>query len=66
VSTENLGTVEQNEEAFEEWFYKHLFMDGQTCLLREVLRRNRKNLFETWLEVRPRRFEMKTKESEGL
>lgn len=53
----NTGTDEQNRDAFEEWFYKLLFSEGMTCLLRDVLRKNRAALLETWLEVKPWTFE---------
>lgn len=53
----NLGTIEQNEEEFDKWFHHLLFLPNMTCLLRDVLRKNRRKLFETWLEVRPWNFE---------
>ena len=56
IENENLGTIEQNEEAFDKWFHGLLFLPNMTCLLRDVLRKNRRKLFETWLEVRPWRF----------
>ena len=52
------GTDEQNKEAFEDWFYKLLFDSEHlgSCSLRTVVRKNKKHLFETWLEVKPYRF----------
>lgn len=52
---ENTGTVEQNKEAFESWFYD-LMMAAGSCLCRDVLRENKKAMFETWLKVKPWRF----------
>lgn len=56
LETENLGTYEENKKAFEEWFHELMFMEGMTCLLRDVLRANKENLFKSWMEVRPWRF----------
>lgn len=52
------GTVEQNKAAFDQWFYKILFTEGMSCLLRDVLRKNKDNLFKTWMNVKPYRFEL--------
>ena len=40
-------------ETFEKWFTGLLLREGSTCLERDVLRNQKKNLRTEWLEVRP-------------
>lgn len=40
-------------EGFDEHFYKWMFCEGSTCLIRDVLRNQKQNLKEEWLKVRP-------------
>lgn len=40
-------------EAFEEWFTELLLRDGSSCLERDVLRNQKKNLKAEWLKIRP-------------
>ncbi len=41
------------KDAFDSWFAKLLLREGSSCLERDVLRNQRKNLLEEWIKVRP-------------
>ena len=40
-------------EAFDSWFHDLMFMEGQTCLFRDVLRASKKTLKEHFMQIKP-------------
>ena len=56
MSTENKYSeqdLKELKEAFDDWFGGLLLLENSSCLYRDVLRQNRKNLWNSWLEIRP-------------
>lgn len=41
------------KEAFDKWFTGLMLREGSSCLERDVLRNQRKNLLAEWIAVRP-------------
>jgi len=46
------GDEELERSDFNEWF-THLLHSCETCLLRDILRNQKENLFAEWLAVKP-------------
>jgi hypothetical protein len=48
-------TLERQEQRrlFNDWFSELLMMKGKSCLLRDILRNQKENLFSEWMKVRP-------------
>jgi len=53
MSSNEERDVKELTEAFESWFYKLLMREDSSCLERDVLRNQKKNLLEEWIKVRP-------------
>lgn len=45
--------LKELKETFDDWFGGLLLLENSSCLYRDVLRQNRKNLWNSWLEIRP-------------
>lgn len=42
-----------NRQIFHDWFMKILMVEGQSCLIRDVLRNQQEALWEEWKKLDP-------------